>query len=104
MSISVKELAILKLLVSADNNKRNPEMYGLDMIKESNGILKQGTIYVILSKMEDEGYLTSRLEDSVLHYNCGNERIPRRLYKVTEKGKQILAFTEGAIGQLKPAL
>lgn len=56
----------------------NREMYGLDIVKESNGSLFRGVIYVTLEKMEDMGLITSRTDSTVLK---------RRLYKATEAGR-----------------
>jgi len=60
------------------------EMYGLQLVKDSQGKLKRGTVYVTLGRMEDKGLVTSRQEDSTPEY-IG---IPRRLYKVTGLGER----------------
>lgn len=56
------------------------EMYGLEMVKNSN-VLKRGTIYVYLSRMAEKGYVESRLEDTAV-----GDGPPRRLYKLTGLG------------------
>ncbi|RUW80448.1 PadR family transcriptional regulator [Mesorhizobium sp. M2A.F.Ca.ET.067.02.1.1] len=50
--ISRVEFEILSLL-------RSKEMYGLELVKESN-MLKRGTVYVTLERMSDKGYVRSR--------------------------------------------
>ena len=66
------------------------DAYGLDLVKRSDGRLKRGTVYVTLQRMEEKGFITSRLEDEV------DERIgaPRRLYKLTGLGERALAARE----------
>lgn len=73
-----EELAILRILL-----KHHPkEMSGLDMVKESEGRLKGGTIYVLLDRMEDRGEVTSRVEETT----SSPSRIPKRLYGLGKKG------------------
>ena len=94
--LSRKEMVIMKLLVSSGR-----DMYGLQFVDESSGVLKRGTIYVTLGRLEDKGYVTSRREpprDGV--------SIPRRLYKVTGLGARVFHALEGVGGRawLKEAL
>jgi len=64
--------------------------YGLQIINElrelSNGFfdLKEGTLYPALRRMEEKGYLKSEWVER-------ESGIPRRYYKITEKGKSMLA-------------
>src|SRR5687767_470787 len=53
--LSPKELLILELLVGHD------DMYGLAMVTASRRRLKRGTVYVTLGRMEEKGYIASRL-------------------------------------------
>ena len=82
---STTEAIILALLSSS-----RTDSYGLDLVKRSDGRLKRGTVYVTLQRMEDKGFISSRLEDEV------DERIgaPRRLYKLTGLGARALAARE----------
>ena len=43
---------------------RDDEAYGLELVSASRGRLKRGTVYVTLGRMEEKGYITSRLEDA----------------------------------------
>ena len=87
LTLSPKELLILELIV------RDGELYGLQLVAASRRRLKRGTVYVTLGRMEDKGYLTSRLEDAPPE--AGG--MPRRLYEATALGRRMLAvFTEGA--------
>ena len=41
---------------------RSPRpMYGLELIEQSAGFLKRGTIYVLLGRLEDRGLVVSKL-------------------------------------------
>lgn len=81
---SQKEMLIMKLLL------RGGELYGLQMVTQSEGALKRGTVYVTLDRMEDKGYLTSRQEESP----PGALGLPRRLYKLTGLGQRVVQAWE----------
>ena len=79
----VLEILVLKLL-------EKEETYGYRLIMEldekSGGMfrLKEGTLYPILYRLEDDGLVESGWREA-------NEReIPRKYYRITEKGKQEL--------------
>ena len=52
-----KERCILDLLASGP-------MYGLDMVKQSGGLLSRGTVYVLLGRMQDRGLIEATEPDS----------------------------------------
>jgi len=83
-NLSIREMLILKLL------SESGETYGLDMVKQSGGRLKRGTIYVTLDRMEDKGLIESKLEQ--LKSDKGGPT--RRLYSITGHGARILAVWE----------
>ena len=66
-------------------------MYGLEMVKESGGQLKRGTIYVYLRRMEQQGLISSEV-----HNNPVNEGAQRRRYRITALGKRALISSETA--------
>jgi DNA-binding PadR family transcriptional regulator len=72
---------ILELLVGTK------EMYGLELVAASGGALKRGTVYVTLGRMEDKGYLVSRLEGAP----PAEGGLPRRIYAPTSLGREALA-------------
>ena len=80
LTLSPKETVILQLLV------RDDEAYGLELVSASRGRLKRGTVYVTLGRMEEKGYITSRLADAPPE--AGG--LPRRIYKATALGRQVL--------------
>jgi len=82
-TLSNVEYAILDLL------RTGQEKYGLEMVKESNGALKRGTIYVTLSRMVDKGYVTFR------HVDNPNGAGPQRcIYQIAGLGRRILLGQE----------
>jgi DNA-binding PadR family transcriptional regulator len=74
-----KETTILEMLSEAR------ELYGLDMIERSDGLLQRGVIYVTLARLEEKGLVASREETSQRHPG-----LPRRLYRITESGRVAL--------------
>jgi PadR family transcriptional regulator, regulatory protein PadR len=81
LTLSSKEQLVLELLV------RDKELYGLQLVASSRRRLKRGTIYVTLGRMEDKGYISSRLDDPPPE--AGG--LPRRLYRPTSLGRRVLA-------------
>lgn len=87
LTVSRKELLVLELLVG------KKELYGLQLVAASRGRLKRGTVYVTLGRMEDKGYITSRLEQPPP--SAGG--LPRRIYEATPLGRRMLtAWSTGA--------
>ena len=87
-SLSPKERIVLQLL--AEGRER---MYGLEMVSESAGRLKRGTVYVTLGRMVQKGLIEAEAEkladDSGL--------VPRRMYRATPYGLRVLrAWTVAA--------
>jgi PadR family transcriptional regulator, regulatory protein PadR len=82
--LSAIEMIILELLIN------NHEMFGLELVDKSSGRLKRGTVYVTLSRMEDKGYVESKLEER--HENAIG--LPRRIYTPTGLGQRIFAAME----------
>ena len=67
-------------------------MYGLELVAESAGALKRGTVYVTLGRMEEKGYVTSRAEPA----SPAHGGLPRRLYRSTPYGRELLAMLTSA--------
>lgn len=84
--LSRKEYIILDLLRSG------VEQFGLEMVKESNGSLKRGTIYVTLGRMAEKGYVTSRQEKKP-----SDPGMPRRLFSITGEGARALYVSDAAM-------
>jgi DNA-binding PadR family transcriptional regulator len=94
LTLSPKESLVLELLV------RERSLYGLQLVAASKGRLKRGTVYVTLGRMEDKGYITSRLEDPPPE----SGGMPRRLYQPTALGRRVLTAYTGTARSLVLAL
>ena len=93
-TLSGKEGVILDLL------GRSKGMYGLELVGESGGELKRGTVDVTLARMEEKGFVSSRLEDEPPP--AGG--LPRRLYTATSFGREALAARVALRRRLVPRL
>lgn len=78
-TLSYKEFLILEMLIARG------EMFGLEMVEDSEGKLKRGTIYVLLQRMGKKGYVESREEPR----SSPEIGIPRRQYRVTGLGEAV---------------
>lgn len=88
-SMSRTESLVMELL-------RGHERYGLELVDASNGTLKRGSVYVILARMEEKGFVDSRQDDRP----SGTSGPPRRLYRATPYGRKV----HGAFALLHEAL
>ncbi|KAF0250184.1 MAG: hypothetical protein FD167_406, partial [bacterium] len=76
------EILILVMLAT------NGEMYGKQMVEDSEGKIKKGTIYTTLDRLEELGIIESRLEKGgLLDYV-----LPKKYYKITNKGCLAVMF------------
>ena len=60
------------------------EMYGLELMKQSEGRLKRGTIYVTLHRMQEKGFVDSKPDPD--HTGPG---LQRRLYTASGLGQRV---------------
>jgi PadR family transcriptional regulator PadR len=79
-TLPVKERVILEML------SRSTQMFGLQMVDESAGVLKRGTVYVTLGRMEAKGLVASEQEPP----QPGAIGLPRRFYRLTALGERLL--------------
>lgn len=83
MKKGVLEILVLKLL----NEK---EQYGYQLISELRSrsgeyfALKEGTLYPILYRLEDDGLVTSRWSEPK------GKEVSKKYYRITEKGADVL--------------
>ena len=68
--------------------------YGLDLVAESRGKLKRGSVYVTLGRMEQKNLVRSRLDERP------GEGPARRLYEPTPLGLRALVATQLLAGDL----
>ena len=83
---STAERLIIELLA------HQGELFGLQMVEQSGGRLKRGTVYVTLGRMQEKGYLESRQEA----LPEGAIGLPRRLYRPTGLAMRVLAAWQAA--------
>lgn len=87
MKKGVLDMLVLKLLESEAK-------YGYQIIQEMKGkseeifLLKDGTLYPILYRLEDEGMVVSRWSEAA------GKQVPRKYYEITEAGKNALKSIE----------
>ena len=72
-----RERQILEVLAAA-----NRELYGLDLVAAG---VKRRVLYVVLARMEESGLIEGREEAKE-----GPDRLPRRLYRITDRGRSVL--------------
>jgi len=78
------ELFILSMLRDAPGG-----MYGLELVNNSGGKLKRGTVYVTLGRMEEKGYIKSRTDKHASHPG-----LPRPRYRIEALGQRALQAAE----------
>lgn len=81
MNIQFKK-GVLELCALALLTKKN--RYGYELVNEisKNVLISEGTIYPLLRRLKNEGYVTTYLEES-----AGGA--PRKYYKLSETGKSM---------------
>ena len=92
LTVSPKELLILDLLAHAG------QLYGLQLVAESKGQLKRGTVYVTLGRMQDKGYLTATPEDAPPAVGG----MPRPVYRLTSLGRRMLRTWRSETARVMP--
>jgi DNA-binding PadR family transcriptional regulator len=75
-------------------------MYGLELVAASGKRLKRGTVYVTLGRMEEKGYIVSRLEPAPP--DAGG--LPRRVYEASAFGRRVLGAWTQMARRLMPDL
>lgn len=87
MKKGVLDMLVLKLLESESK-------YGYQIIQEMKEkseeifLLKDGTLYPILYRLEDDGLVKSRWSEAV------GKQVPRKYYEITDAGRQTLEAIE----------
>lgn len=81
---SGKEIEVLRHLQMAVTG-----MYGLEIVDKSDGAIGRGSVYILLSRLEDKGYVERTVPTAADHPG-----MPRPIYKINGLGKQALAMVE----------
>jgi DNA-binding PadR family transcriptional regulator len=79
-TLSAKERIVLELLVSSGAK------YGLQLVDDSRGRLKRGTVYVTLGRMEQKGLVESQHEPATRDPDA----LTRRMYRASGYGQRVL--------------
>lgn len=75
------------------------DKYGIELVDGSQGLLSRRSVYVILGRMEDKGFISGREVETP----AGESGPPRRVYRVTGHGQRVLAAHEAAFAVLRGA-
>lgn len=78
-SLPRKERVILDLLIAEG------PLYGLQLVNQSGGTLKRGTVYATLARMESKGFVESEQEA----LPAGAIGLPRRIFRPTALGIRV---------------
>jgi len=93
--LTATEAAILRLLIGQPQG-----LYGLELVKRSNGKLKRGSVYVLLSRLEDKGYVKAKAYPAPE----GAGGMPRRKYRIDGAGQKVLQVYEMMTDRLEGAV
>ncbi len=84
--VTPTEYAILDVLRSG------VEMYGLEIVKEADGAVAKGSIYVLLARLSDKSFVEMRPE----YNDLVHPGLPRHRYRITGQGSQALRAVDAA--------
>jgi DNA-binding PadR family transcriptional regulator len=90
-TLSPTERLVLELLAA-----KQDRMYGLELVSQSGGRLKRGTVYVLLGRMQQKGYVEAEAEK----FADDSGLVPRRMYRATGLGLRVLRAWAVAIEAL----
>lgn len=71
-------------------------MYGLELVAQSRGRLKRGTVYVTLGRMQQKGLIEAEQEK----FTDDSGLVPRRMYHATRFGLRVLEVWTAAARSL----
>lgn len=78
---TVAEMRIMKML-----QDRRKGLYGLQIVEESGNAIKRGSVYVLLGRLEEKGFVKAEKPQ----IEPGYPGLPRPIYKLTGEGAQVL--------------
>ena len=77
------EMAVLKMLQSKPTGA-----YGLEIVADSNGAIKRSSIYVLLGRLEEKGFVRVKKTTS------NHPGLPRPMYVITAEGARAVQARE----------
>jgi len=82
------EMVVMQIL------QDSPEgLYGLQVVSASKGVIRRSSVYVLLSRLQDKGFVKAKRPASDPDY----PGLPRPTYRLTADGARVLAAAD-AIG------
>jgi DNA-binding PadR family transcriptional regulator len=87
------EMAVLKLL-----QQRPTGAYGLEIVAESNGTVKRSSIYVLLGRLEEKGFVRVKKTTST------HPGLPRPIYVISGEGVRAVRARELAEATMTGAI
>ena len=88
------KISTLELLILAMLARNEKELYGLEMIRFSGGMLKKQTLYTTLKRMEDKKLIKGRTEKK----RDNGRGLPRRFYRLLSKGQNTVDEYQELLG------
>lgn len=79
------EMTVLTLLMNSP-----PGLYGLEVVEQSNKEIKRGSVYVLLGRLEEKGYV----ERTPSKVDANYPGLPRPIYKITAPGQKVLELAD----------
>lgn len=86
---TAKELRALRILAEQPGG-----LFGLELVKKSDKTISRGSVYFILDRMEQAGWVDSHVESPPPGY--GGKL--RNIYKINAEGQKVLEYVEGFEG------
>lgn len=65
-------------------------LYGLQVVEHSDGVVKRGSVYVLLGRLEEKGFVRVIRPKA----ETGLPGMPRPIYQLTGQGSKVLAAAE----------
>lgn len=81
---SGKELEVLRLLQTTVKG-----MYGLEIVEKSDGAVGRASVYIVLGRLEEKGFVTVARPKSADHPG-----LPRPVYRINGEGARAVAAAE----------
>lgn len=93
--LSPHELLIMRLLLEKPRG-----LYGLEIVDQSGGQVKRGSVYVLLDRLEDKGFVKSRRSNPPKSQGG----LPRPVYSPTGEGSRVVAAYDAFEARLDGAV
>jgi PadR family transcriptional regulator, regulatory protein PadR len=81
---TLAEMRVMQLLQDAPKG-----LYGLQIVERSNGAIKRGSVYVLLGRLEEKGFI-----DVTRTQEANHPGLPRPHYRLNAAGARVLATAE----------